>query len=75
MSKFETLAIPESTQDLKTNSQYKGKAMLITFAAKNVSAKYADIGFLPINIHNYWQRSATGINNVSSKRILTAEKI
>lgn len=75
MSRFDKLELPESTEDLKTNSRYKGKAMLITFAAKIVSAKYADIGFLPINIHNYWQRSVTGINNVSSKRILTAEKI
>ncbi len=75
MSKFKSIDIPESTKDLKTNPKYKGKAMLITFAAKNVSAKYADIGFLPVNIHNYWQRSVTGINNVSSKRILTAQRI
>lgn len=75
VGKFTPIALPESTDDLKNNPRYAGKAMLITFAAKDVSAKYADIGFLPINIHNYWQRPASDINNVASKRVLTAAKL
>ena len=75
VGKFTPIELPESTDDLKTNPRYAGKAMLITFAAKDVSAKYADIGFLPINIHNYWQRPASDINNISSKRVLTASKL
>ena len=75
MGKFKPIELPESTDDLKTNPRYAGKAMLITFAARGVEAKYADIGFLPINIHNYWQRSVSKVNNISSKRILTAERI
>ena len=75
VGKFAPIELPESTDDLKNNPRYAGKAMLITFAAKDVSAKYADIGFLPINIHNYWQRPASDINNVASKRVLTAAKL
>lgn len=75
VGKFTPIELPESTDDLKNNPRYSGKAMLITFAAKDVSAKYADIGFLPINIHNYWQRPASDINNVASKRVLTAAKL
>ena len=75
VGKFTPIELPESTDDLKNNPRYAGKAMLITFAAKDVSAKYADIGFLPINIHNYWQRPASDINNVASKRVLTAAKL
>ena len=75
VGKFVPIELPESTDDLKNNPRYAGKAMLITFAAKDVSAKYADIGFLPINIHNYWQRPASDINNVASKRVLTAAKL
>jgi len=73
--KFEELELPESLDDLKTNPRYKGKAMLITFAAKKISPRYADIGFLPIHLHNYWQRSATDMCNIAAKRLLTAEKI
>lgn len=75
VGKFTPIKLPESTDDLKNNPRYAGKAMLITFAAKDVSAKYADIGFLPINVHNYWQRPASDINNVASKRVLTASKL
>lgn len=75
VGKFTPIELPESTDDLKNNPRYAGKAMLITFAARDVSAKYADIGFLPINIHNYWQRPASDINNVASKRVLTASKL
>lgn len=75
VGKFTPIALPESTDDLKNNPRYAGKAMLITFAAKDVSAKYADIGFLPINVHNYWQRPASDINNIASKRVLTAAKL
>lgn len=75
VGKFTPIALPESTDDLKNNPRYAGKAMLITFAAKDVSAKYADIGFLPINVHNYWQRPASDINNVASKRVLIAAKL
>ena len=75
VGKFTPIELPESTDDLKNNPRYAGKAMLITFAAKDVSAKYADIGFLPINVHNYWQRPASDINNIASKRVLTAAKL
>lgn len=75
VGKFTPIELPESTDDLKNNPRYAGKAMLITFAAKDVSAKYADIGFLPINVHNYWQRPASDINNVAAKRVLTASKL
>lgn len=75
MSKFKVIKNPKSLDDLKNNPMYNNKAMLITFAAKNISAKFADIGFLPINLQNYWQRSATSLTNVSAKRILTAKKI
>ena len=75
VGKFTPIELPESTDDLKNNPRYAGNAMLITFAAKDVSAKYADIGFLPINMHNYWQRPASDINNIASKRVLTAAKL
>lgn len=75
MTKFKSLPIPKSTKDLKTNPIYKGKAMLITFAAKGVKAKYGDLGFLPTHIKNYWERSATDVKNISAKRMLVAEKI
>lgn len=75
VTKFKKIDNPSSLEDLKTNQRYKGKALLITFAAKEISPKYADIGFLPIHLHNYWERSATDLNNISAKRILTAKKI
>jgi len=75
IGKFKPIELPESTEDLKTNKRYYGKAMLITFAAKDVKAKYSDVGFLPISIHNYWQRSVSAANNVASKRVLTASRI
>ena len=75
IGKFKPIELPESTEDLKTNKRYYGKAMLITFAAKDVKAKYSDVGFLPISIHNYWQRSVSAVNNVASKRVLTAPKL
>lgn len=75
VGKFEELELPESLDDLKTNPRYKGKAMLITFAAKKISPRYGDIGFLPIHLHNYWHRSATDMCNISAKRLLTADRI
>lgn len=75
MSKFMPLPLPKSTKDLMTNPNYKSKAMLITFAAKVVKAKYDDLGFLPTNPKNYWERSATNVKNVAAKRLLVADKI
>lgn len=75
MTKFKSLTLPASIEDLKTNPIYRGKAMLITFSARDVQAKYKDIGFLPMHIKNYWERSAADIKNVKSKRMLTAKKI
>lgn len=75
VGKFKLIDNPESLEDLKTNPIYKNKALLITFAARDISPKFADIGFLPINLQNYWQRSSTDLNNVSAKRILTAKKL
>lgn len=75
MSRFKSLPVPQSTQDLRTNVLYKRKALLITFAAKNVKAKYGDIGFLPTHIKNYWERSMLDLRTVSAKRMLVANKI
>lgn len=75
VGKFKVIDNPESLEDLKTNPRYKNKALLITFAARDISPKFADIGFLPINLQNYWQRSSTDLNNVSAKRILTAQRV
>ena len=75
IGKFKPLANPKSLSDLTTNERYKGMALLITFAARDISPKFADIGFLPINLQNYWHRSATGLQNIAAKRILTAKQI
>ncbi len=75
VGKFKVIDNPASLEDLKTNPIYKNKALLITFAARDITPKFADIGFLPINLQNYWQRSSTDLNNVSAKRILTAQRI
>lgn len=75
VGKFSPIDIPESLEDLKNNPIYQNKALLITFAARDISPKFADIGFLPISLTNYWNRSATDLNNISAKRILTAQKI
>lgn len=75
IGKFKPLDIPKSLEDFRTNPTYKNKALLVTFAAREISPKYADIGFLPIGLKNYWNRSATDLNNIAAKRILTAKKI
>lgn len=75
VGRFEPLELPSSLDDLATNERYKGKALLITFAAKEIAPKYGDIGFLPINLANYWHRSAMDITNVAAKRILNANQI
>lgn len=75
VGKFKVVENPKSLDDLKNNPIYKNKALLITFAARGISPKLADVGFLPINLQNYWQRSATDLNNVSAKRVLTAKRI
>lgn len=74
MDKFEPLPIPASTEDLKTNPIYKGKAMLITFAVKELKAKYNTIGLLPLNIANYHFRGKIKPKNVKGKRTLHDEK-
>lgn len=75
MGRFQRLPLPSSTQDLLTNKIYKGKALLITFAAKGVKAKYNDLSFLPTHLKNYWERSVLDVKNVSPARLVVASKI
>lgn len=75
MEKFEAMPLPTSTEDLKNNPIYRGKALLITFAAKCVKAKYNTIGLLPLNMSNYHYRSKIKPTDVKSKRVTAEERV
>lgn len=79
MGHFESLPVPKSIEDLKSERRYKNKALLITFKLSPegkqnaLDAKYPGVSFLSLQDKNYWTHGKTDRRNLSANKLLHAK--